>query len=73
VQTLYYFEYKMPLNIKCNQFLNVGFKNKIRKLYIPQIYDSPQFFNKKCAKRAPYIQSNMVYWINFRIYASQLA
>jgi hypothetical protein len=31
----YYFEYKMSLNLRRIQFLNVGFMKNIRKVYIP--------------------------------------
>jgi hypothetical protein len=33
--TLPYFKYKMPLNLRCIQFLIVGFRKKL--VYIPQI------------------------------------
>jgi hypothetical protein len=36
-EILYYFEHKKPSNLRHIQFLNVGFREKNRKVYIPQI------------------------------------
>jgi hypothetical protein len=34
---LYYIKYKMPSNLRCTEFLNVGSREKTRKMHIPQI------------------------------------
>jgi hypothetical protein len=41
------------MNTRCMQFMNVGFKKKIRKAHIPQIKEIPQQ-EKKCVKYASY-------------------
>jgi hypothetical protein len=60
--TPYYLKYKTPSNLRCNQFLNIGFRKYIRKVYISRIQEAPQFLTgKKCVKCASYIRSNTVH------------
>jgi hypothetical protein len=35
----------MPSNLRPIQFLNVGFRKKIRNMHIPRIFDAPLFFD----------------------------